>query len=152
MDHYLNHGQCLASTSKSLGYPGRGTLAGWVDEQRPEARKRIVGKVGALPQPRETKEAAVIELCMRQESARVIAQRVGVSRPTLYNWKNELLGREIPTTMKRHNDPPLASERTALEGQVETLQRDIQQLQLEYDILKKANELLKKIWASTCIC
>jgi transposase InsO family protein/transposase-like protein len=144
VDHYLNHGQCLAWTSKSLAYPGRGTLAGWVDEQRPEARKRIVGKVGALPQPRETKEAAVIELCMRQESARVIAQRVGVSRPTLYNWKNELLGREVPTTMKRHNDPPLASERTALEGQVESLQRDIQQLQLEYDLLKKANELLKK--------
>ena len=116
VDHYLNYGQCLAWTLKSLGYPGRGTLAAWVDEQRPETRKRIVGKVGALPQPRETKEAAVIELCMRQESARVIAQRVGVSRPTLYNWKNELLGREVPTTMKRHNDPPLASERTALRG------------------------------------
>jgi hypothetical protein len=41
-------------------------------------------------------------------------------------------------------NPPLASERTALEGQVESLQRDIQQLQLEYDLLKKANELLKK--------
>ena len=81
---------------------------------------------------------------MRQESARVIAQRVGVSRPTLYNWKNELLGREVPTTMKRHNDSPPAPERTALEGQVESLQRDIQQLQLEYDLLKKANELLKK--------
>jgi putative transposase len=144
VDHYLHHGRCLAWTLKALGYPGRGTLAAWIDELRPETRKRIVGKVGALPQPREAKEAAVIELCMRQESARVIAQRVGVSRPTLYNWKNELLGREVPPTMRSHNDSPLAPERTALEGQVESLQRDIQQLQLEYDILKKANELLKK--------
>jgi transposase-like protein len=78
VDHYLHHDQCLAWTVKALGYPGRGTLAAWVDELRPETRKRIVGKVGALPQPREAKESAVVELCMRQESARVIAQRVGV--------------------------------------------------------------------------
>jgi transposase-like protein len=116
VDHYLDHGQCLAWTLKALGYPERGTLASWVDELRPESRKRIVGKVGSLPQPRETKEAAVIELCMRENSARVIAQRVGVSRPTLYNWKNELLGREVPTTMKCHNDPPLASERKPWKG------------------------------------
>ena len=26
----------------------------------------------------------------------VVAQKIGVSRPTLYNWKNKLLGREVP--------------------------------------------------------
>ena len=144
VDHYLHHGQCLAWTSKALGYPGRGTLAAWVDELRPETRKRIIGKVGALPQPQETRQAVVIELCMRQESERVIAQRAGVSRPTLYKWKGDLLGREAPTPMKPHKDSPLAPERTELERQVQSLQRDIQQLQLEHDILKKANELLKK--------
>ena len=46
--------------------------------------------------------------------------------------------------MKPNNDSPPDPERAELERQVETLRRDIRQLQLEHDILKKANELLKK--------
>ncbi|MGF6979745.1 transposase InsO family protein/transposase-like protein [Paraburkholderia sp. JPY465] len=103
-----------------------------------------MGKAVGAPQPRELKQAAVIELCTREESARVVAQKIGVSRPTLYNWKNKLLGREVPALMKRHNDSPQAPERADLERQVESLRRNIRQLQLEHDILKKANELLKK--------
>lgn len=46
--------------------------------------------------------------------------------------------------MKRQNDSKPTPETTELQQQVESLQRDIWQLQLEHDILKKANELLKK--------
>ena len=46
--------------------------------------------------------------------------------------------------MKHHNDSPPDTERTKLEQQVELLRRDLRRLQLEHDILKKANELLKK--------
>ncbi len=46
--------------------------------------------------------------------------------------------------MKSNNDPPPHTERAELEGQVVALQRDIRKLQLEHDLLKKANELLKK--------
>lgn len=46
--------------------------------------------------------------------------------------------------MKRHNDPPHTPDCEELGRQVETLRRDIRQLQLEHDILTKANELLKK--------
>ena len=46
--------------------------------------------------------------------------------------------------MKPNNDSPPDSERAELERQVESLRRDVRQLQLEHDILKKANELLKK--------
>ena len=91
-----------------------------------------------------------IELCTRQTSARAVAQKLAVSRPTLYKWKNQLLGREVPTSMKLHNDSPPDTERLDLEQQVESLQRDIRKLQLEHDLLKKANELLKKAWTSTC--
>ena len=51
--------------------------------------------------------------------------------------------------MTRRNDPPQASEQTTLEQQVESLRRDIRKLQIEHDIRKKANEILKKAWAST---
>lgn len=46
--------------------------------------------------------------------------------------------------MKRNNNSPPVPEREELERQLETLQRDIRQLQLEHDLLKKANEVLKK--------
>ena len=46
--------------------------------------------------------------------------------------------------MKPNTDPPLPAKRAELEQQVIALQRDIRKLQLEHDLLKKANELLKK--------
>ncbi|MBB5460448.1 hypothetical protein [Paraburkholderia sp. Cpub6] len=41
--------------------------------------------------------------------------------------------------MKRHNDSPHAPERGELERQVESLRRDIRQLQLEHDIREKTS-------------
>ena len=72
-----------------------------------------------------------------------MADKLGVCRPMLYNWKNQLLGREAPASMNKNNSPP-APERAELERQLEALQREIRQLQLERDLLSKANELLKK--------
>lgn len=147
VEHYLNHDRFLAGTRKALGYPCRDTLAAWVHELLPETRKKVVGKAQAVLLPREAKQAAVIELCTRQVSAQAIAQKLGVTRPTLYKWKNQLLGREAPASMKRNNDSgstPKPKELTELQQHVELLERDIRRLQLEHDLLKKANELLKK--------
>jgi hypothetical protein len=46
--------------------------------------------------------------------------------------------------MKRPNASPPEPERAELEQQLESLRRDIRQLQLEHDLLKKANEIIKK--------
>ena len=144
VEHYLNHDRCLAGTLRALGYPESETLAAWVDALYPETRKRVVGKARSVPRPPELKQAAVIELCTRQTSAREIAQKLAVSRGALYKWKNQLLGPEAPASMKPNNDSPPDPERAELERQVQSLQRDIRKLQLEHDLLKKANELLKK--------
>ena len=143
VEHYLNHDRCLTATQKTLGYPCPDTLAVWVDELHPKLRIRLVGRaVGVLHAP-EAMQAAVIKLCTRQVSSQAIAKRLGVCRPTLYKWKNQLLGPKAPASMKHQDDPPLAPEQVTLQLQVETLQRDIRKLQLEHDLLKKANELLK---------
>lgn len=84
------------------------------------------------------------------ESVQAVAEKFGVCRPTLYNWKNQLLGPEAPSPMKRKNSSPAAPEREELERQLDSLQRDIRQLQIERDLLKRANELLKKAWALIC--
>jgi putative transposase len=143
VEHYLTHDRCIAATMRALGNPGRGTLTAWVREALPESRKAAIGSVGRRRYPASMQQAGVIGLCSRQESAQAVADKLGVCRPTLYNWKNQLLGREAPASMKHNKSPPLP-ERAELERQLESLQRDIRQLQLERDLLKKANEILKK--------
>ena len=100
--HYLTHDRCIAATIRALGYPGRGTLSAWVREALPETRKAVVGSVGRPRYPETLKHAGVMELCTRQESAQAVAEKLGVCRPTLYNWKNQLLGREAPAATTHH--------------------------------------------------
>ncbi|PJI95821.1 transposase InsO family protein [Acidovorax sp. 69] len=143
LEHYLTHDRCIAATMRALGYPGRGTLTKWIREAIPEARKAIVGRVGRR-YPESLKQTGVVELCTRQESAQAVADKLGVCRPTLYNWKNQLLGREAPASMKHTHRSPQQRERDELELQVAVLRREVRQLRLEQDLLNKANELLKK--------
>ena len=122
-------------------------LTAWIDEFHPEVRRRIVGRAPNVQHPPKIKNAAVVELCTRTTNVQAIAQSVGVCRPTLHNWKNQLLGHEASASMKRYKDSgaiPKQKDLTELQQHVEFLERDIRRLQLEHDLLKKANELLKK--------
>jgi transposase InsO family protein/transposase-like protein len=143
VEHYREHGRCLAATIRALGYPSRPLLSAWVQELEPEAGRRVVGR--SLELPPAAKQSAVIALCMREASGQSVAKEVGVSRPTLYKWKHQLLGHDTSShPMPRRHDSPPNLERDALEQQIEALRRNIRHLQLEQDLLKKANELLKK--------
>ena len=141
VQHYLDHGRCLAATIKALGYPSRTLLPKWIQDLHPETRTHVARSQQLAPAKRQ---AAVIALCMRQGSAQSVAEELGVCRPSLYNWKNQLLGHDAPVSMKRNQDSPANSERAELEQQVEALRETIRCLRLEQDLLKKANELLKK--------
>lgn len=123
----------------------------WVREAFPETKTSIVGRSWRPAYPESLKQVGVIELCSGEESAQRVADRLGVSRPTLYNWKDQLLGHEATSSMKRRNTKSKIPEREELERQLEALQRDVRQLQLEHDLLKKANELLKNdhgLWSA----
>jgi putative transposase len=142
VEHYLAHGHCIAATIKSLGYPSRSLLSAWLQELHPQERARVIGRSQELAPA--AKQAAVIAFCMRPASAQAVAEDLGVSRGSLYKWKNQLLGHDASSPMKRQQDAPACSDRTELEQQLETLRQDIRLLQLEKDLLNKANELLKK--------
>ena len=147
VQHYLDYDRCVASTMTALGYPCRETHTVWIDELNPKLRQRMVGRAPNVQHSLELKNAAVIELCTRKTSAQEVAQKLEVCRPTLYKWKNQLLGREAPAYMKPPKDSDSAPDKaqlTYLQQQVDLLQRNIRRLQLEHDLLKKANELLKK--------
>ena len=142
VDHFDANGHCLAVTIKALGYPSRSLLAGWIREAHPELRPRV-GQVQERPSS-EAKQSAVMALCLRRGSAQTVAQELGVSRPSPYNWRNQLLSNEAMASMKPQQDPSPGPERDELERELERLQLDVKRLKLEQDILKKANELLKK--------
>jgi len=142
VDHYLEHGRCIALTIKALGYPSRALFSAWLQEFHPQDRVRVVSRSPQLPS--EAKQSAVIALCTRQSSAQTVADEVGVCRGSLYKWKNQLLGHDVSASMKRKQDAPASSDQAALEQQLEALRQDVRRLQLEKDLLKKANELLKK--------
>ena len=144
LEHYVNHGRCVSFTLRALGYPCRQILTAWVRERYPEARKCVVGKRGRPAASLASRQTAVYELCTRQGSAQAVARKLDVDRVTLYNWKNQLLGREAPASMKRNKGSRSETDRDELERQIEGLRRDIRNLQLEHDLLKKANELVKK--------
>lgn len=141
VEHYLEHGRCIAATIKALGYPCRSLLSVWLQALHPQ-RTRVIGRSQELAP--EAKQSAVIAFCTRPASAQAVADEVGVSRGSLYKWKNQLLGHDAPASMKRKQGAPTSSDRADLEQQLEMLQQDIRRLQLEKDVLKKANELLKK--------
>lgn len=140
--HYLEHGRRFAATIKARGYPSRTLLPFWVQELHPQTSKRVVGRSAALTPA--MKLTAVIELCMREGSARSVAEELGVSRPSLYTWKNQLLGNDAPASMNRKQDLQSSLELAELEQQAAALRQEVRRLRLEQDLLKKANELLKK--------
>ena len=105
VEHYMNHGHCFSATLKALGYPGRYTLTAWVRKLYPEGRKYAVSRAHRPSHPLSSKQAAVYALCTRRGSPQAIAQRLDVDRVTLYNWRNQLLGRDAPASMKRDKEP-----------------------------------------------
>lgn len=110
VEHFVEHGCSVSATIKALGYPGRGSLPLWVQELRPELGRRVVGKC-PVQASLAVKRGAVIALCTRHGSALEVAQEVGVCRPTLYNWKKQLLGAEASASMKRSKESPPGPER-----------------------------------------
>ena len=98
----------------------------------------------------ETKKQAVIDLCARKGSAQEVANAHGVSRISLYKWKKDLLGEEQSTIMIKRKSPQ-ATDVTVLEQRIADLQAEEAALneklfraRLEYDILEKAAEIIKK--------
>lgn len=114
--HYLEHGRCIAATIRALGYPSRSLLSEWLQELYPQERTRVVGRSQELAP--EAKQSAVIALCMRPARAQVVAEELGVSRGSLYRWKNQLLGHEASAPMKRQKDAPVSPDRSELEQQL----------------------------------
>lgn len=89
--YYIEHGKSLSRTCRVLGYPSRPELDTWIKQIAPEEKKHC-SKVGTTVRyTQEHKELAVISLGARSKPASDVAADYGVTRGTLYNWKDQLL-------------------------------------------------------------
>lgn len=141
VEYYFEHGRNLSRTIRALGYPSKGTLRSWCNEQVPDLRKK---RVGSVQFTQEQKKEAVIALCTRTGSAKDVAKKYGITRETLYNWKNDLIPGGEDVTVANKMDKPLPDDRDALLSEIETLKLEIKRLKLERDILEGTAEIIKK--------
>ena len=148
VEHCLTHGGCLAFTRRAVGYPSNEVLKSWIEELYPNRRTLIVRSNTNKCFSPEERTQAVSELCNRRGSAQDVAQKIGVNVSVLYNWKNDLIGDEAYQSMRKRNATPSEKKQDALLNEITRLKQQVHQLQLERDILTKANELIKKAWAS----
>ena len=159
--YYQEHGQNLARTVKKLGYPSRATLFNWLKEDIGRATHPCHSGAPVVKLQQDQKEQAVIDLCIRESSAEKIASKHGVSRASLYKWKDELLGREREPKMSEQfviqsddaeqSTENLRSEVARLKEKIAKLQQEAAKYEqeafrarLQRDIYEKASELIKK--------
>ena len=130
---------------RELGYPFRAVLNRSLDESNSDpSSRRKTGKLKPKIINKKKKKKAVIELCLRKSSANKIAEDVGVSRQLLYKWKDQLLSRNHVMQKNERVKKGTDSDIDKIENELTLLKRVMHDLQLEHNILKKANELLKK--------
>lgn len=141
VQHYLDHGRCLARTMRALGYPCQELLSEWCKEFAPAKRKNSKGGVQFS---QEQKHEAVIALCCRHGSVQGIAESYGTTRASLYKWKSDLLGKENTMARAEKKNQDLPKDKDQLHSEIEELKEQIQRLKLEKDILEAAAELIKK--------
>jgi len=144
VNYYLEHGRNISSTARILGYPSREILTKWIDELAPGIRKVCIKRNTVVKFSKEQKMDAVIKLCTRKGSAASVANTIGTSRISLYNWKKELLGEEEVKPMAKSDKPSLPDKRDALLAEIESLDKEIYRRKMEIDVLKKAAEIIKK--------
>ena len=71
-----------------------------------------------------------------------LADKYGVKRTTLYVWSNKLLSKEFKENMVDNRCKDLSNTKEELLTQIDELKQQVFALQLEKDVLEKANELL----------
>lgn len=162
--YYLEHGRSISRTVKALGYPGSTTLGEWLNEDLPGDKRKWHCKAGGVMVKcsLEQKKEAITDYCSGNSKPAELAKKYGISPNTIYKWRDNLLGRETEKPMQKksrdsakntaaksveelHTDIRNLEARIAeLEKQCEEQDKKNYQKQLEYDVLSKAAEILKK--------
>lgn len=138
---YIEHGKSLVYTCRTLGLPNRPqTLGQWIKKYASSEKQVFNRSHDPISYPQEVKETAGYDLCTRDGAAKEVAIKYGAHGPSLYYWKNQMLGED--NEMKKK--PCSSDDIEALRKEAEELRKEVKKLRIEHDVLLKAAELLKK--------
>ena len=115
-----------------------------IDELAPGKRKTRITKGSMVKFTEQQRKEAVLSLCTRDTSAEKVAEEHGVSRTILYKWRQQLIGEKSGKIMSKRRKADLPDDKDKLVAELESLKKQVYNLQLEIDILNGTAELLKK--------
>ena len=154
LDYYVTHGKNVSKTIRDLGYPCRTIFKEWIKEAFPDDIKCGSSRKTGVYLSKTEKKNAVIELCAKEHTVKKISRKYNVDRVTLYNWKHKMFGDKDVLPMDRSKKPDrkskcdinktLAESYDELQQKYDALQKETYKMQLEYDALKAASEIIKK--------
>jgi len=133
--YYFEHGCCYSKTVRILGYPNRETLRQWCCEIAPDKCKKRIGSIRYAP---EQKKEDRIASCQGESNIKCIAHGQRVNESNLSILPNKEAIADMCTEDERTKD------KDELLSEIKTLQKQIQRLKLERDVLAKAAEIIKK--------
>ena len=142
----------VTDTVRRLGYPSREHLYTWIRNEgtTKEKRKRLNLK-NTTEHPRNPPAEFKFEVLRRcfenGESVKSLSEEIGYSRASIYTWRKRYLQGGVASLMNTKNIKPEKlpdmDEKISSE-EIESLRKQMYELQLEVDILKETINVLKK--------
>lgn len=142
----------VTDTVRRLGYPSREQLHAWIrNDGKPKERRKKLNLKNTTEHPRnppaEFKMEALRRCFENGESVKSVSEEVGYSRASIYMWRKRYLQGGAASLMNTKNiNPeklPDMNEKISSE-EVESLRKQMYELQMEVDILKETINVLKK--------
>ena len=153
IDLYFKNGCNMKKTVRELGYGSATGILRWLRETVPDKVSKPVQRKWKVDYPEEIKQAAVIDLCESNSSTADIAEKYGISRATLYEWKVHYIGKgNCILKQQKLNSKEyyineinrLKEEKRLVEQELKKTQAELYRAHLEKDVYEKAAEILKK--------
>ena len=153
IDLYFKNGCNMKKTVRELGYGSATGILRWLRETVPDKVSKPVQRKWKVDYPEEIKQAAVIDLCESNSSTADIAEKYGISRATLYEWKVQYIGKgNCILKQQKLNSKEyyineinrLKEEKRLVEQELKKTQAELYRAHLEKDVYEKAAEILKK--------
>ena len=154
VEYYFVRGESMGKTIRELGLRvKRDAFRGWIREFAPERELNCKRQVPVVNCTQEEKEAAVAAFCSGAKTAQELAAELGVSRLSLYHWRNRFLsGKEGKGMPKAEEDLRQLREKyeetlkklQQRNRELEEAERRLYRARMECDVLEKVAEVLKK--------
>lgn len=145
--------QCgsVTKTLQLLGYPSRGALYGWIDDEGTLKRPRKVLKIintqaHPLKPPVEVKLDALRRCFELGESVKSVSEDIGYTKSSIFAWRKRYLreGAAALMSKKTIQRGPLKEGSAGSGSEIAVLEAQLYDLQLKNDILQETINVLKK--------